>query len=70
MNTSTIDNMSIDELARFVKESPMSHKLFIYAAKRLSERYFVNKSKELLELESELKDIYEKHPELIPYNPL
>lgn len=67
MNKSTIDNMTIDELAHFVKTTSNSDKLLIYAAKQLAERFFVEKSKEILELDSELRTIYEKHPELIPF---
>lgn len=68
MNKAMIDNMTIDELAQYVKTGFSRDKFYLYAARQLGERYFVNKSKELLELESELKAIYEKHPELIPHN--
>jgi hypothetical protein len=70
MNQSIIDNMTIDELAHYIKTGFSRDKWFLYAARQLGERYFIHKSKQLIELESELKTIYEKHPELIPHNPL
>ncbi len=67
MTEAMIDNMTIDELARYVKTGHTKDKFYLYAARQLGERYFIHKSKELLELESELRAIYKKHPELIPH---
>lgn len=65
---SMIDNMTIEELAQYVKTASTKDKNFIYAAKQLGERFFVEKSREVLELDSELKAIYKKHPELMPFS--
>lgn len=70
MRQSVIDNMTIDELAQYVKFGNSKDTWFVYAARKLAKQYFVTKNKELLELDSELKAIYEKHPELIPYTSL
>jgi hypothetical protein len=65
--TSTIDNMSIDELAQYLKTGSIADHYFIYAARRMGNIYFTHKNKQIVELTIELQTIYEKFPETRPY---
>lgn len=68
MTTQTlIDNMTIDELAQFLKTGSTYDQIYIYAARRMGNIYFTHKSKQIVELVTELDTIYKKHPDLKPY---
>lgn len=64
---STIDNMTIDELARYLQRASSYGPEYIYAARRMGNIYFTHKTKEIVELKTELQTIYQKFPETKPF---
>lgn len=65
--TSVIDNMTIDELANYLKMAISSDQNYIYAARRMGNIYFTHKTQQIVELTTELQTIYQKYPETKPY---
>lgn len=62
-----IDNMTIDELAHYLRTGSTVDNHYIYAARRMGNIYFTHKSKQIVELTEELQTIYKKFPETKPF---
>ena len=64
---STLENMTIDELALHVQQASVHSPNYVFAARLLAQKHFTHKSRIVSELESELRAIYEKYPQTRPF---
>lgn len=68
MSTQTlVDNMSIDELAHYLRTGSTYDEAYIYAARKMGNMYFTHKSAQIVELVNELDTIYKKFPHTKPF---
>lgn len=64
---SFIDNLTIDELAHYLRTGSTCDEVYIYAARKMGNMYFTHKAKQIVDLTTELHTIYQKFPETKPF---